>query len=55
MNNLLNQNLLLKGKKVLLRVDLNVPISNKTITEASRIKKIIPTHKGLRDAIVDEL
>ncbi len=47
MNNLLNQNLLLKGKKVLLRVDLNVPISNKTITETSRIKKIIPTIKLL--------
>ena len=28
MNNLLDQNLILKGKKVLLRVDLNVPMKN---------------------------
>jgi len=47
MNNVLNRNLLLKGKKVLLRVDLNVPIKNKVITENSRIEKIIPTIKLL--------
>ena len=47
MNNLLNQNLILKGKKVLLRVDLNVPIKDGTITETSRIEKIIPTIKLL--------
>ena len=43
MNNILDQNLILKGKKVLLRVDLNVPMKNGAITESSRIKKIIPT------------
>ena len=43
MNNILNQNLDLKGKKVLLRVDLNVPMKNGAITETSRIEKIIPT------------
>ena len=43
MNNLLDQNLVLKDKKVLLRVDLNVPMKNGAITETSRIKKIIPT------------
>ena len=43
MNNVLNHNLLLKGKKVLLRVDLNVPMENGAITETSRIEKIIPT------------
>jgi len=47
MNSLLDQNLLLKGKKVLLRLDLNVPMKNRTITETSRIKKIIPTIKLL--------
>ena len=47
MNNILNQNLVLKGKKVLLRVDLNVPIKNGAITETSRIKKVIPTIKLL--------
>ena len=47
MNNILDQNLMLKGKKVLLRVDLNVPIRNGAITESSRIEKIIPTIKLL--------
>ena len=47
MNNLLNQNLTLKGKKVLLRVDLNVPMKSGTITETSRIEKILPTIKLL--------
>ena len=43
MNNILDQNLVLKGNKVLLRVDLNVPMKNGAITETSRIEKIIPT------------
>ena len=43
MKNILNKNLDLKGKKVLLRVDLNVPMENGAITETSRIEKIIPT------------
>jgi 3-phosphoglycerate kinase len=47
MNNILDHNLPLKGKKVLLRVDLNVPMKNGAITEASRIEKIIPTIKLL--------
>ena len=47
MNNILNQNLELKGKKVVLRVDLNVPMKNGAITETSRIKKILPTIKFL--------
>ena len=47
MNNLLNQNLILRGKKILLRVDLNVPMKNGTITETSRIEKILPTIKLL--------
>ena len=47
MNNILDHNLMLKGKKVLLRVDLNVPMQNGAITETSRIEKIIPTIKLL--------
>ncbi len=47
MNNISDQKLTLIGKKVLLRVDLNVPIKNGTITETSRIEKIIPTIKLL--------
>ena len=47
MNNLLDQNLKLKGKKVLLRVDLNVPMKSGIITETSRIEKILPTIKLL--------
>ena len=43
MKNILNKNLELRGKKVLLRVDLNVPMKNGAITETSRIEKIIPT------------
>ncbi len=42
-----NKNLELKGKKVLLRVDLNVPMENGYITESSRIEKILPTIKLL--------
>ena len=40
MNNILDQNLILKGKKVIVRVDLNVPMKNGSITEISRIIKI---------------
>ena len=47
MNSIFNNNLDLKGKKVLLRVDLNVPMKNGAITETSRIEKIIPTIKLL--------
>ena len=47
MNSLLNKNLELKGKKVIVRVDLNVPMKDGSITETSRIEKIIPTLKLL--------
>ena len=47
MNSITNNNFDLKGKKVLLRVDLNVPMKNGSITETSRIEKIIPTIKLL--------
>jgi phosphoglycerate kinase len=45
--NHLDNNLELEGKRVLLRVDFNVPINNGIITESSRIEKILPTIKFL--------
>ena len=33
----------LDGKKVILRLDLNVPLQKKNITDTNRIDKIIPT------------
>ena len=39
MNNLLDQNLILKGKKVLLRVDLNVPMKSGNITNNKTINR----------------
>ena len=47
MNTILDKNLNLEGKKVLVRVDLNVPMKNGSITEISRIVKILPTLKLL--------
>jgi len=32
-----------KGKRVLLRVDLNVPMENGKITDATRIERVAPT------------
>ena len=37
----------IKGKRILLRVDFNVPINDGSITESSRIEKILPTIKSL--------
>ena len=37
----------LNKKKVLLRLDLNVPLKNSEITDTTRIDKIIPTLKYL--------
>jgi phosphoglycerate kinase len=47
MNSILDRDLILIGKKVILRVDLNVPIKDGSITEISRIVKILPTIKLL--------
>jgi len=47
MKSILDKSLILKGKKVILRVDLNVPMQNGSITEISRITKILPTIKLL--------
>ena len=47
MKSILDQDLVLRGKKVIVRVDLNVPMKSGTITESSRIIKILPTIKLL--------
>jgi len=39
----------LKGKKVLIRCDLNVPLDGKTITDDTRIRASVPTIKYLMD------
>ena len=45
--NQLDKDLNIEGKRVLLRVDFNVPINDGAITENSRIEKILPTIKFL--------
>ena len=45
--NHLDNSLKLEGKRVLLRVDFNVPLNNGSITEFSRIEKVLPTIKFL--------
>ncbi|MGH1577032.1 phosphoglycerate kinase [Planktotalea sp.] len=37
----------LKGKRVLTRVDINVPMENGTVTDATRIERITPTVKDI--------
>jgi len=41
--NHLDNSLKLEGKRILLRVDFNVPLNNGSITESSRIEKVLPT------------
>jgi len=43
----LDDNLNIEGKRILLRVDFNVPINDGSITENSRIEKVLPTIKFL--------
>src|SRR5215470_11199049 len=37
------------GKRVLVRVDLNVPMKNRKVTDATRIERAAPTLKELAD------
>ena len=39
----------MKGKRVLLRVDLNVPMENGTVTDATRIERVAPTITEIAD------
>jgi len=45
--NQLDENQNIEGKRILLRVDFNVPINDGAITENSRIEKVLPTIKFL--------
>jgi phosphoglycerate kinase len=38
----------LKGKTVLTRVDINVPVENGRVTDATRIERIVPTVQDIR-------
>src|SRR6476659_3195053 len=38
-----------KGKRVLVRVDLNVPMENGRVTDATRIERVTPTIKEIAD------
>jgi phosphoglycerate kinase len=40
----------LDGKTVLVRVDINVPVENGTVTDATRIERIVPTVADILDA-----
>jgi len=46
--NIINQNV--KGKSVLLRADLNIPMFGVEITDTSRIKRLIPTIEFLKNS-----
>ena len=39
----------MKGKRVLLRVDLNVPMENGKVTDATRIERVAPTINEIAD------
>jgi phosphoglycerate kinase len=38
-----------KGKRVVVRVDLNVPVENGRVTDATRIERVVPTLRELLD------
>ncbi|GAA6202274.1 phosphoglycerate kinase [Aquicoccus sp. SU-CL01552] len=40
----------LRGKRVLVRVDVNVPIENGTVTDDTRIRRLVPTLNDIRAA-----
>src|SRR6476620_6148090 len=38
-----------KGKRVLVRVDLNVPMENGRVTDATRIERVLPTLREISE------
>jgi len=40
----------LKGKRVLIRADLNVPVENGSVTDHTRIERLLPTVKAVQRA-----
>ena len=38
-----------KGKRVLVRVDLNVPMENGRVTDATRIERVVPTIRAIAE------
>ncbi len=38
------------GKRVLCRVDLNVPVENGKVSDATRIERVVPTIREIADA-----
>jgi phosphoglycerate kinase len=39
----------LKGKRILMRVDLNVPVENSVVTDATRIERVVPAITEIAD------
>ena len=39
----------LRGRRVLVRIDLNVPMENGRVTDATRIERIVPTIREIAD------